>query len=437
MKKKFKWWLVLIPVLAAAIGVAVVFRDSLMIRLAPRAVLTKALSTAVSQLDERFQNSPLHGIADVYDREGKYTAAMSLDTTSDLLGNVSYDMTVQTDAAGHQMSADGVIGFSGRELALSLYLNGEHVAVSSAELLNGNYYGITYDTLSADLDSFPLVKHLIPTATMEKWEASLADIQTLMNRSYEAPEVSKEDFRTLLVGLLAMKCQVEKVEHPVNGDQVSCYMLTYGANGEEMKELLGYVLDTEGAGTAEASASFYLYENRLIEVVLDGSAGENHVRYILTLGEDPAADDLALKASRTENGVTSDLYLNISTQHSGSHYAETLTISRNNAEAKTISYDWDTVTGDMTLNYNHAMPIRLNLTDTETGIRIVTDDFAQLLHILLEREGETSKNISCTMTLSKGSSITEPAVKNLDQWSMEDLLTLLGGIGSLIGFSWN
>lgn len=430
--KKTKWWIVLLAVLLVAVILAVIFGDTILILAAPKAMLTKALTSTISQLDERFRMNPIRNTLDVYDPQGKYTAVMELDTANDLLGEISYDMTLQTDLTAHQAYAEGVVGFSDRDLSLSLYLNGDFVALSSPKLVNGNYYGITYETFSEDLGSFPLVKRLIPSATMQKWEDSLGNIQEVMNRSYEMPELSEADYKNLLMGILALKCRVEKAEYPLNGQQVPCYALTYGADGEQVKELLGHILDTESAQTAEVSACFYLYQNQLIALSVDGSAGENHVRYILTLGEDPSTNDLTLKTSRTENGATNDMYLEVSTQQSGNHYAETLTITKNQAESNRISYDWDTVTGDMTLNWND-VSIELNMTNTDAGLRIVTDDFGKLTDILLQKEEGTAKTISCTMTLNKGSAIAEPAYKNLDQWSMEDLWILLSSIGELIG----
>ena len=38
------------------------------------------------------------------------------------------------------------------------------------------------------------------------------------------------------------------------------------------------------------------------------------------------------------------------------------------------------------------------------------------------------------MTVRKGSAITTPKYKNLDEWSLDDLLVLLGSIGGLLGF---
>ena len=38
------------------------------------------------------------------------------------------------------------------------------------------------------------------------------------------------------------------------------------------------------------------------------------------------------------------------------------------------------------------------------------------------------------MTVRKGAAITPPDYKNLDKWSLDDLLILLGSIGGLLGF---
>jgi len=35
--------------------------------------------------------------------------------------------------------------------------------------------------------------------------------------------------------------------------------------------------------------------------------------------------------------------------------------------------------------------------------------------------------------VAKGSGFDTPGYKNLDQWSLQDLLALLGGIGGLLG----
>ena len=46
----------------------------------------------------------------------------------------------------------------------------------------------------------------------------------------------------------------------------------------------------------------------------------------------------------------------------------------------------------------------------------------------------SQKGFDSTMTVRKGSAITTPKYKNLDEWSLDDLLVLLGSIGGLLGF---
>lgn len=69
----------------------------------------------------------------------------------------------------------------------------------------------------------------------------------------------------------------------------------------------------------------------------------------------------------------------------------------------------------------------LQLAETETGFQIITPDLDNLLG------WGSGKVRACTMTIAKGAEITPPGYKNLSQWSLEDLLVLLSGVGSLFG----
>lgn len=429
--------MILILLAVAAVILAVVFWKSIAIYLMPKAALTTALSNTVSQLDERFRYNPIRNMLGVYDREGRYTAQAELKTSNDLLGEITYDMTVQTDMSGHQLMAEGTAAFSGQDLALALYMNGDYMAVSSDELLNGNYYGITYNTFASDLESFPLVKYLIPGTTVQKWEESLKSLQNLMNRSYEAPEITESDVRMLFAGILLLDSKVDREEVLLNGQTYACHKITYSAGGKEVKEVLSHILDTSGADSAEITACFYVHQNIVVKLEIAGAAGENRVSYVLTLGENALTDVLTLTEERFEKGETCHVTLTVDTQLSGYHYMENLDMVRTAngiKQSDSITYDWDSGSGDMIFGWNNGMPIRLNLTQNEEGIRLISEDFAQLTALLLQSEKETSAEISGIVTLSKGSSVEAPIYKNMDTWSMEDLITLLTGIGSLIGF---
>ena len=98
------------------------------------------------------------------------------------------------------------------------------------------------------------------------------------------------------------------------------------------------------------------------------------------------------------------------------------------AYTQSISYDWQPQTGDMVLTLPEKSPISLNLSQAQDGFQIQTKDFAALIGI------NSRKEFDSTMTVCKGTAITPPNYKNLDEWSLDDLLVLLGSIGGLLGF---
>lgn len=437
--KKRKWWLILIPVLLIAVPLVVLFWDSIVIHVAPQTVLAASVAKATAQLEERFRDSPLLLVTKVLNREGQYSATLEGSAVNAYVGEIGYDMNAQADLAAHQIFAEGTLHFSERDLDLSVYLDRNFMAISSQNLLQNNFYGITYDTFSSDIRSYSLLKLLVPEATMQQWEESVADIQSKMNRTYQAPELSEVDTGKLLVGLLALKCQVSSEPVVLNGQQVSCYQVTCGASGAEVLDILDCLMDTAGAESGQITASFYLYRNALVKAVVNGSAGENRVQYSLMLGEDPGTGPLTLEGQQVRSGQQSSFTASVNTRHDGSRYSETWETERiadGEKQAAVVSYGWDSATGDMTLTKNNGTPVSLNLTGTENGLRLASDDFAALLNLFSaeEKDPAARKSASCVMTVTKGASVATPAYKNLDQWSMEDLITLLSGIGSLIGF---
>lgn len=434
MGKKRIWLWIAAAVLCAACVLTACFWDAIVVYAAPKAVLSEALAEALSDLDLRFRYNPVRNLLDLYSPEGRYTAAITLETDTELLGSVSCDLQANTDAVSHRFLADGKVTTSGGDLNLSLYLDGECMAVSSRELVNGNYYGIQYDSFAADMERFWLVKPLIPAATFQKWEENLNQIQTAMNRPYSVPEISQEDVRMLMTGVLLLDSKVSREAY--NG--LDCYCITYAAGGSQVKELLSCVLDAANTQTADISASFYLYEKQLIGIDIRGTAGENTVRYSLDLGQQCGTSDLQFTQFRTENGVSSSAVITVSTASADTLYRETVLCDitdEGGARRTEVSYSWNSNNGDMTLSWNKAMPIRMNVTRSQEGLHIVTQDFAQLMEILAGQTGDTTNEVSCTMTLTPGTEIKAPKYIPMSRWSSEDLLTLLKGLGGLIGFS--
>lgn len=439
-KRKFRWWLLTVPVLLILGILAAVFRDAIFIWVAPKMVLTSALTKVFSQLEERFRDDPLLILARSVDPEGKYTADMELEMEKEILGKVSYDMTVQADGAAHQLFAGGVAKTADRTLDLSLYMDAGFMAVSSEELVRGNYYGITYDTFAADLRKIPLLNLMVSDGLLAQWDASVQDIRERMNRTYalpELPEISQEDMRQLLLGVAAMPCEVEKCSVMLDGEAVACHKLEYRASGKQVGEFLSEV--TNGAYSEDTAAvvSFYLYRNTVIKLMVACESGESTLSYSLILGLNPGEDALTLQGIRTGNGKSDEFLTTVTTQHGEDSYAETWNIYRASDGAGSrisVSYDWNPTSGEMVLKSGDST-VSLNLTETENGFRLVTDDLARLMQIAMQNVQTSTKDteIQCIMTVTKGAEITKPVYKNLDQWSLEDFLVLLGGVGSLLG----
>lgn len=415
MKKK--WLLILIPAVLALAAAAFWFAY-----LSPRMALSRAAEDALSMLEQRLAESPVPILAQGYDESGKNTTSLEL-TVSD---GVQYDMQVQTDMAANQLFAQGTVRIEGNSLNLSAYLDGQFAAITSEELFKGGYYGITYDTFSSDVRSFPLISLLVPSATLGKLDSSVEKLQAYMNRSRQLPQlpdVQQEDVRKLILGLLVLKSDVHREALTVDGESLECLRFDYSATGEQAGTLLGYLMDTGGLTQGDITASFYLHDKTLIAVRCNGRAGENQAALRLELGRDAAQGEVSMAFEKLENGEKSAFSYRIGARDADGAHTETAVFG-----TQSVIFDWHPQTGDMVLTLPGKEPVSLYLTQAQDGFQIKTRDFASLIGI------SSQKGFDSTMTVHKGASIAVPDYKNLDEWSLDDLLALLGSIGGLLGF---
>lgn len=437
-EKKFKWRFLIISLLLVAAVFMAVFWDYFIIRIAPKAVLTSALSEVFSQLETRFQDDPLLFLIKSIAPDGKYTADVQLETANALLGTVAYDMTVQTDSSTNRFFADGIASTPQKELDLSLYLDEDFLAVSSGDLVKGNYYGITYDTFAEDLRSIPLLSLFVSDTVLAQWNDSVKSIQEYMcsGRTVpEIPEISKDDFEALLLGLLALPCETRDDSVMIDGVFLDCQTISYSISMKEINTLFVDSLYTEDS---VAEVTFYLHEKALVMAGLNFTAGGRSVQYGITLGTNPAEDTLTLQRITQSSDEYDDLMIAVAANESSEgHYAETWSFTNNNSETSTYSFCWEQSSGTMSLIVNDAQePILLNLTETEDGFCLETEDVTGLIDVQKQnKQNATTANapIACVMTVRKGSEIITPGYKNLDEWSLEDFLTLMSGVGSVIG----
>jgi hypothetical protein len=125
------------------------------------------------------------------------------------------------------------------------------------------------------------------------------------------------------------------------------------------------------------------------------------------------------------------------TEAAGETYQEKLYfVHTHNGRKKSVilDYQWDLRNGDMIFEIHQDAKTtqqRMNLTGEGECITIRSQNIRPLMNLLLEQEVTTPA--ICTLTISPGSTVSVPDYRNLDQWSAEDLFSLLGGLGGLLG----
>lgn len=413
------------------------------LRIAPRLILSRALRTALTELDTRFENSPVKLLAPALDREGRQKADLQLETQLEHLGIVRYDMSLQTQLNPSRIRAAGTVVTGGKALDLTFFMDQDFAAVASGELLGGTYYGITYDSFSQDIRSRELLSALIGEKIIHQWEASVSDLQKSMSRNFSPPEFSAGDVPGVLYGLLALKPRVERAEAQ------NTYTVTFRATGQEIAamaesyseqlnpELRSMIQELKNDPDAAVSAVFRLQKEKLvrIEVGLELSGSTTEIQ--AELGQNPALDPLLLEVEDRKGADLIRMTLGVDTKSDDAQHIETIRFSHaKNGILKSghLDYNWDYSTGEMTLSVllnDRKADVRLNLQGEGDSLIIRTQDAAPLLNLFLKNA--LHYPAICTLNLSPGSYVATPEYQNLDQWSMEDLMTLLAGLGGLLG----
>lgn len=429
--KKWFIWVLLIVLMICVLTTAAFFWDTILLYTAPKAVLSAALTRLYSQLEVRFSGCPAAVLAKYFDPEGRYTAHIQADTGNVLLGDIRYDMTVQTDAASHRLCAQGTAGTSDHDLALSMYLDDSFLAVSSEDLVQGDWYGITYDSFASDIRCIPLLSHVLSESIIRKWDASLRDIQAMMRKDYVIPEfsgLSDKEMQTLLAGILMLQGKVSADQIKTGDAWTECRRIDYTVSAEQLPG----ILPQEGG---RFSLSFYLHEKSVIRIDFEYLSEPDRVNGEIHFGVNPASEAISLVLNREKNGSSSDIRISVSTRNTEGEYIENWIIQKDGIQTA-FHYDWYPMSGDLLVSWNNGTSVTLNLAETEAGIRLYTEDCAELLEALNGKEcAQIPKQ--CTITLQKGSGLVTPTYKNLDQWSLDDFWRLLEGAGALLGIKVN
>ena len=432
MKKKILIGMLI--VLLALAGIFVGFREPIAVRVAPKAVLTRALQETALQLQQRWEQSPVSVVAGHLEEDGLYSARLDLRMDSDLLGSVNYNMDLSVDTRNNRLLAEGTVQTQRNDLDLTLYLDKVCMAVSSRDFLGGGYYGITYESFPEDIRSIPLMSMFIGEATISGWETSVAGVQSVMNRSYslpQLPELSPEALREVVTAVLLLPGNVQREQISVNGSLVQGYRIDYSASGEEVRELLSGLIEPGEGTDGHISASFWLYDDRIVKIVIRGQVGDNSVSCSIELPD--GGNPVTLRLARQEEGQERGMCIVHEAETENGILRENWSVFDNfegTGEPMQIRYKWEAETGRLTPDGDGA-PV-LTIQETENGLTLITDDLPGLLSCF-SCETVPGSPMLCELTLGPGESVKEPAYKNLDKWRLEDLLVLLRGIGGLFG----
>ena len=412
----------------------VVFWQSLIVYLAPKLVLAGALKDRIAGLEARIAASPVPVLARGIDAEGCNQLDLQLDTANELLGTVQYDLRVQIQQHPKRLLADGQVSFKNEKMDLSLYLDDAFAAVSSREILGGKYYGLTYESFSKDIRANKLTAFLIGEKVLTDWETAVRGLQDVMQREAPVlPDLSRIDPEPLVMGILAMEADVERIKVDLNGREERCHVISFEVSGGEIASGLQYLnleLPNMPAEDAQIKCSFWLKEQQLCKMGLTGESCDLDIYWGDTAISFLAEDDIYIEYYNGNSFQTCKIH----TEQMDNLYRETIVYT--GEENIKISYDWVASTGSLTaaVDTNGGKSnIYLNLKPTENGFWLETQDFGALMHLLTGVPD--SGNNPCVMTVTKGSDFETPDYKNFTDWSMDDLLTLLSGFGSLLGLN--
>lgn len=462
-QKKLKWWMIVIPVLLVAVILVVFLWMPLLLWIAPEAALAAAAARTGNDLAERYDGSPCKMMLDAFDPEGQGKVSLHMDTLSDIY-SISYDFDLEYDNLTRQVALDFLMDAEGKKLDGSLYMDSECAAIGSDAVFSGEKYGITYETFSQDIRGNNLFS-ILDEETISQLEEIVETLQSSMQNDQEQRETTSEACREIASHFAQeLEPTVGKSVLMLDGKNHSCYTISYTVTGDQLADFLSQIVDEMGADeamhalyesdvlqnnpdvvrsavqtvrdeVAESSVIFYIYRNYLVNIqsVTTGvdDDGTEMAVFELYFGTDASVDDLRLKVASGDQGTV----ISLATKKLESSYSEVITLQSTGetSETITLSYSWDTLSGNMMIQFQDAdsqHSISLHLIELEEGFALSLDNFYEVLAGIEGEEFDSGENtrMPMTLTLKKGSAIQRPTFKNIDAWIISDFYSIFGTV---------
>lgn len=433
-KKKRQYWgpVFLAVLILGFLAALLLFR----IYFQPKAALTNAILKAFSQLESRFQKDPLLKLADAYDRDGKYTIQVSIKPESG--EGKTCDANIKIDVQNRRINGACSIPSTLQETNLSLYLDPDFMAISTSDAPSSEYYGITYNTFNSDIQKVPLLNMLVSESLMSHWGSSVQSVRNAFikmgNAPLQIPQITQKDLKNLLLGAAALPCRTQRADITVQKKPLTCKKLIYEIGEEGADKILTQLTGKAPNANSALTLSLFLYQDILVRAALTGTDGNISFQYCLDLGTDPVRNPLLVQGSY---GDLHSFSVMIATQSDEKQYIESWdihTTTQGKEADHSFAFDWAPQTETMRLRTKSlSAPLSVVLRQEDSGLYLETEDLNALLKVIGMESEYFSMGDTAAITISHGSEINVPHYKNLDTWSMEDFLTLLGEIGPMIG----
>lgn len=444
---KRKWWLAVASVLAA-LGISLYF-FGVRVRVAPRLVLYGALNDAIDQLKSRFEDSPGHMLLDVYNSEGFYQADLQLETKMNLVGLVRYDFDMGIQLQPRRIRGTGTVIAGKKALDLSAYMDGDFAAVSSEGLVDGHYYGICYDTFSQDVKEREVLSFLIGDETIAEWENSVSSMDEFMTRETNLPKLSQSDIRAALYAVLTLNPEVSKEKITFSGEKMAVHAVSFRATGQQITnaamphqqeltpEITNWIEKIKNDPQFCIEAVFYLDRGTLVQLQASLKSSEGGCQITVCLGDPDKKQALSMTLEILEGQKREQFELSVENAVNRESYQEKIQFLRTkNGENQLLcaDYTYDLSSGEMDLiltKDGKEYRLRMHLAGEGEKLTITTQDITPLINLF--REKPLKNPAVCTLSVMGGDEIAIPEYRNLDQWSLEDLWSLIKGLGGLIG----
>lgn len=431
--------LVLILVLIVTASMIWAAWDFLGMWIAPKLILHHALKEAIQELDVRFQDHPAMVLQSLSKAEGRYFAEVELSFPEATSGVSRYNGTAQLDLNKHQIRTQGDLSTGRDTYGFSVYLDREIAAVQSDKMSSDDFFAISYDTFSEEIQMVPLISLFLKTSLFSGWEKGLHTIKNVMDQNIPIPngmQVTPEMMDGFLKGILVLPCRVERSDCWLDSRFSSC-KISYSLDPKTVQilERGGVSLDRD---LEKAEVSFILYRNNLVQVYAEAESADSTQRCTLMLMEDGAAGKAGITYSGSNKETEDTFSLGISSNRGKSGLSEYWELEwRLGGQHKSVSLSCVGTNGRECIVrvQSEDQNVALTLKKADEGITVSSPDLGGLITMFVpEKRRSVSDPVACTVTLRKGEAVPKPAYKPMKDWSLEEFAEMLTVLAPVFGW---